>query len=218
MSAGCGRLTGEETRSSESVAVAGAHGPPASAENVTTDPATLALRSAAGRPPIGFDESDSERSSPHRPDAERSFHAHRVLDSASMMDRLTMDDDEAAAAVSSFVSETDFGGETLYLETVRIRECFRLRLCYVTWEPDEIGTDYTLVLRPYDERCAADGHVYESRLIRIPAALDADTVSGYGSSIGSGGKCGGGGRRGGAESGSGSAEPTTGQSNAQGEP
>jgi len=59
----------------------------------------------------------------------------------------------------------------------------------VSWQSDSVDSDYTQRLRPYDEHCAADAHVFESRLIRLPVALDADAVNSYSSSIGGSGRC-----------------------------
>jgi hypothetical protein len=112
-----------------------------------------------------------------------------VVDSAERADRITVADHVDGNPVSAFVSETDFEAETLFLQTTRVEACFRLRLCNVSWAPNDVHTDYARWLRPYDERCEADEYVYESRLMRLPAALDADEVNSYGSTIGGVGSC-----------------------------
>ncbi|QLD88194.1 hypothetical protein HWV07_03755 [Natronomonas salina] len=82
-------------------------------------------------------------------------------------------------------------------------------LCRITWRSDEVQTYYVRNLRSYDERCSTDSHAYESRLVRLPVALDEGSVTGSGSSISGGGECGGSGPRG-AEGGreSGTTTPT----------
>lgn len=95
----------------------------------------------------------------------------------------------AGDPVAAFVAATDFDAETLYLETVRVEQCFRLRLCRIGWGAHEVRTDYTRELRPYDERCTADAIAFESRLVRLPVALDADSVNSFSASIGGGGRC-----------------------------
>ncbi|GGN21575.1 hypothetical protein [Halarchaeum nitratireducens] len=151
--------------------------------DTATDPPMVLRRTESAVPPIRPPGFEREQSASLDRDS-LSFRAeHAVLDSASEATGLTADD---GAAVSAFVSGTDFDRETLFLETALVGECYRLRLCSVSWGPEEIETEYARLLRPYDERCEADRSVFESRLIRLPVSLDADAVNAFGSSIGSG--------------------------------
>lgn len=185
--AGCSQLRGTAEGSAESVVRSG--NSVASDDTLATDPPTLVLRSGGDRPRMYLKGEEPTDTGPSRPQREGVFHTHTVLDSPSATDRLVMENTEDKKAVSSFVAETEFSSKTLYLETSQVPECFRLRLCHVAWSSDRVTTDYTRVLRPFDERCETDHRVYESRLIRIPAALDADAVNGYGSSVTSSGRC-----------------------------
>jgi len=202
--AGCLDSTGTSESSGSSTDRPG----PTIPDQATTDPAVLFRRADADRPPIrltdegtdgaGSDDSDDD------PDSRRQLDGRHLgtelIDDASTADRLVADtpadertspdDDsnsqpEGRTDLSTFLSETDFERETLYLETRRIRQCFRLSLCYIAWDSG-IETDYGRVLRPYDEACAADEHAVESRLFRLPVAIDPDTVNSYGSSTSSG--------------------------------
>jgi hypothetical protein len=110
-----------------------------------------------------------------------------VIDTAARAGEL-----ETAASVDgerleAFVSETAFDSETLYLQSLRVEECFRLELCRIGWGGGEVQTDYGRSLRTYDERCEAEIRRFESWLIRIPEALDGESVSSYGTSVGGGG-------------------------------
>jgi hypothetical protein len=111
-----------------------------------------------------------------------------VIGSNERAERLQVDHPDSREA-QSFLDETDFDGQTVYVQTRQVQECYRLKLCSVAWHPDEIETDYTRILRPYDERCAADDTVFESRLIRLPAALDENSVNSFSTSIGGSGRC-----------------------------
>lgn len=140
-------------------------------------------------PPIGF-ETDETRD----PDASTlrgpvARLANELIDTSSKAEEVSVADGFDRKRVSSFVAETDFDSETLYLESKRVRECFELRLCGISWDSDRVRTHYVRSLRPYDEYCAVDERVAESRLIRLPVALDARSVSSYGSSTSGSGSC-----------------------------
>ncbi len=200
--AGCSRFTGGEGSSTRSVSSEGSAAPDADA---LTDPPMVRRRAA--ETPIRLGDADRETGASPGGDRRSSLHRYEVIDAQSTADRLAVADGIDGQAVSSFVSETDFDGETLYLETISVEECFRLRLCKISWQSSKIQTDYVRPLRPYDERCTADEHVIESRLIRLPVALDADAVTSYGSSISGRSRCDGGGPVG-AEGASGSSDST----------
>ncbi len=201
--AGCSQFTGGEASSTRSVSSDGAAIPES---DTVTDPPMVRRRAAV--PPIRLTDPGSDPTETPRWESASRLNQYEVLDSQSRARRLTitdgMDDDE----LSSFVSATNFDSETLYLETQQVKECFRLQLCYVSWQSKEIQTDYTRTLRPYDEACTADDHVFESRLVRLPVALDAESINSYGSSISGSGRCNGDGSVG-SEGASGSSDSTT---------
>ncbi|MCU4802219.1 hypothetical protein OB920_17730 [Halobacteria archaeon HArc-gm2] len=205
--AGCSQFA-EDSAQSTRTATEGAR-PDPSASNTATDPPTLLVRADTAWPPVRLD--DPDRESPETPERDHISGriTNEVIGSQSRADQLTVTDGvtaggvgereetdvngnggaDAAEAVSAFVAETDFDSETIYLQSTRVRECFRLQLCHVSWQSDSVDTDYTQQLRPYDERCEADTHVYESRLIRLPVALDEESVNSYSTGIGGSGRC-----------------------------
>lgn len=185
--AGCGRLTGDAVRSSSSSSASDETTIPDG--NTETDPSAVLIRGDSDRPLIRLGDADTSDSEPFHPD--RSPHlTNDIVDTESKGRQLTVADGEDGKHVSSFVSATDFDSETLYLESRWVRECFRLQLCSISWEPSRVRTHYVRTLRPYDERCTVDAHVVETRLIRFPAALEEASVSGYGSSTSGSGACG----------------------------
>lgn len=202
--AGCNQLTGSSAQSSRSVDENS--GLSENAANSATDPPTVLLRADAEIPPIRSPNFEREGDGSER-DRLTYRTQNLVISSQSKADGLTADDEET---VSEFVSQTDFDNETLFLETNLVQECYRLHLCQIAWQPDRIETDYARQLRPYDEYCAVDNPVFESRLIRLPVSLDADAIDSFASSI-SGGECDSPGIS--AEGSGSSSESTTGSSN-----
>lgn len=196
--AGCSGFTGDDAEVSRSSSEDGTNPPHSDTE---TDPPMVHLRSETELPPIYESGSEEEFTEPSRFDRPSGRYLHALVDSESSSDRLVVADHVDGDPVTPFVSETDFDSETLYLETRRVEACYRLDLCYVSWAPDDIHTSYVRRLRPYDEHCATDATAYESRLVRIPAALDEDSVTSHGSSVSGGGRCGGAGPDGAARSG-----------------
>jgi hypothetical protein len=203
--AGCSGLAGEEASSSRSVSSEGGATIPGGTSE--PEPEAVLLRADTDRPPVrpgGFDETPTDT----RWNQGRLRRlTTEVVDSRSRADKLTVADAVDAEAVSSFLSATDFEKQTVYLDTRRVEACFRLELCSIAWTADDVQTNYVRQIRPYDERCSDDNEVFEARLIRIPAALEADSVNSYGSSTSGGGRCGD--RRAGATSGSGSSSRQT---------
>lgn len=191
--AGCSQLTGTDSRSSRSVSENGASNFPD--DTTETNPPAVLLRSESDVPPIHLDGTDDDYSEESGTRPSPRIH-NEVVGSLSSAEALTVASDADGEAVDQFISETNFENETLYLEVNRVRSCFRLDLCRIAWQSDEIHTDYVRKLRSYDEHCSADTYAYESRLVRLPVALDEESVTGSGSTISGGGNCGGSGPRG----------------------
>lgn len=200
--AGCNGLSGEES-SSTRVSEGGTTLPGGSS---TDGPETLFVRADTAARPIRLGDPGEE--TPDRGERRRRRREIEIVDSEETAAELTTADGVDGADIKAFVGATDFDAETLLLQTSRPEACYRLRLCSVSWTDSEVQTDYVRRLRPYDERCAADETVFESRLVRIPAAIDADSVNLYSSSVSAGGSCDG--RVAGAEgsAGAGPATPT----------
>ncbi|WP_152041109.1 hypothetical protein [Salinigranum salinum] len=135
---------------------------------------------ADGRPPVWLTDSDRPT-----PDTHSRHLSSIIIDSQSRAERVEIVDVPAAEDARSFITNTSFDRETVYIQTHRVRECFRLDLCHVSWHSTTVETDYARILLPYDERCAADEWAAESWLVRIPAALSEDDVNGFSTSVGS---------------------------------
>ncbi|WP_424005273.1 hypothetical protein ACOZ4I_17965 (plasmid) [Haloarcula salina] len=185
--AGCDTLSGGSARSSRS-STESEDAPPAS--DSETDPPMVRLRGGSDVPPIRLVDPDATETDSPPPSPYRTRDQYEIIDTRDRADQLRVAADEDADRVSSFVAETAFDAETLYLETRRVEECFRLRLCQISWGPTEIETDYVRPLRPYDERCRDGATVFESRLIRLPVALDAESVRSFGTSVSGSSRCG----------------------------
>ncbi|AJF27509.1 hypothetical protein SG26_17175 (plasmid) [Haloarcula sp. CBA1115] len=145
-----------------------------------SDPAAVVTRVDADRQPVWLDDGDG------RPT--ESQHSHRleskIIDTESKADRLAVAGDVDSSLVETFLDETDFDTETVYVQNVMVEECFRLTLCQVSWTTNSVSTDYGRVSRPYDEPCTAGNKVYAVWFIRIPDTVNADDISSYSSSIG----------------------------------
>lgn len=183
--AGCGGLTGSASESAEV---------PPGEDTVTdgpssgtaTDPESLLVRVDTARQPIWLadaDSPDTERPT-RRPDE---HHIESIIvDSAARRDRLAVAPEVDEERVDSFLDGTDFDAETVFLETVQVEECFRLELCRISWQPRKVSTDYARRDLRWDDACAVDELVVETRLIRIPDRIQANNVRAGSTSIGSG--------------------------------
>lgn len=187
---GCSLLAGDGTQAVQSPS--NAPGTTDVDGNRLSDPSMVTLRGNTRRAPIHLG-ADGETDTP--PVERRgSDVTTEVVTTRADGDALNVAEGFDSTDVTQFVSETEFDSQTLYLQTVRVRECFRLQLCQIRWTPSEIHADYARQLRPWDEECTVDSHVPESRLIRIPAALHADRVNSFGTSVSGSGRCDRGGR------------------------
>ncbi|CCQ36249.1 uncharacterized protein Nmlp_2066 [Natronomonas moolapensis 8.8.11] len=182
--AGCNGSVGERSGTSRSVSEnADSTIPGGTTEH---DPEMLLVRAGTDELPVRI---DGDGGTPESHDPQPSRLSYAVIDTRSRAERLVAADGVDVDAVTAFGSATAFDSEALYLETRRVEECFRLRLCGISWTTEQIRTAYARELRPYDERCSAGESVFESRLIRLPAALDRAAVSSYGSSTDGQGRC-----------------------------
>lgn len=85
--------------------------------------------------------------------------------------------DAQAESTRSFLAETDFSAETVYVTEVRVESCYRYRIHSVSWVPGRIEYDYCRELRPATARCEADTHESVGLFFRIPAVLERDITS-----------------------------------------
>lgn len=145
-----------------------------------SDPDAVATRVNADRQPVWLDDGDGR---PTESQHSRPMESE-IIDTAAKADRLSVAEDADRSLIRTFLDETNFDTETVYVQTVPIEECFRLTLCQIRWTADTITTDYGRVSRPYDEPCTAGNTVYAVWVIRIPDTVNADDISSYSSSIG----------------------------------
>jgi len=111
------------------------------------------------------------------------------LTSRDQVDRLRFADVRGVEAARTFLEETTFGSETIFLERVPVRRCYELQLCDVSWSATEVDTQFGRVLRDADVACEHDARDSTAWLVRIPEALDADRITSYSSGVG-GSSCG----------------------------
>ncbi|WP_096392928.1 hypothetical protein [Halorubrum trapanicum] len=83
--------------------------------------------------------------------------------------------------VRSFLDETDYDAETVYVSPAGVESCQRIVIHSVSWEPGHVEYEYCRELRPPDEACEADTRVALALLFRLPVALD-ERLTGSGAS------------------------------------
>ncbi|WP_435075760.1 hypothetical protein [Halorubrum sp. HHNYT27] len=83
--------------------------------------------------------------------------------------------------IRSFLDETDFDAETVYVARAGIESCLRLRIRSVSWQPGRIEYEYCRELRPPDEACEAETRVPLALVFRLPVVIDG-RLNGSGSS------------------------------------
>lgn len=170
--AGCGQSTTDDAPSDD----------PPRGENVERDPESYVLRNDAETPPAwlpddrrGRTTGDATTGPPER------ARTRRFVASEESAGRLAFADVEGVDEARQFVADTDFGSETLYVESQAVDECRTLELCYVTWSAGDVETQYGGHYRDADVSCGADARDAVTWLIRIPDTLDPDAVTSYGS-------------------------------------
>lgn len=159
-------------------------GPDGPSAGSATDPETHLVRVNTERPPIWLTDADDD-GQPTVSQRNR-WRDHIIVDDSARADRISVADAVDRERVESFLTATDFDAETVYIEMGAVQECFRLKLCRIGWSSTEVSTDYTRQARPYTAHCEVREAVIEARLIRIPDPINADDVTSYSSSIGTG--------------------------------
>lgn len=181
--AGCGGIDTDASTETGTVA-AGGEPPGGAGAGRLTDPATVVVRGDPGddRPPVVVPESG--RLSEFQRDG-RMVESEVIADgeTAASVETTAAADDET---VRSFLADTEFADESVYLQTLRVSACYEVELCSISWTAGEVETDYGRRLKPYTEPCPADTRVFETRLVRVPGRIgDANAFS---TSLG-GGSC-----------------------------
>lgn len=156
--------------------------------NVARDPPHLTVRRDASEEPpvwVGPSEGGTDVDGDGRPVG---AHGRKLLATASAADRVEVAADVDPEPVRSFLRETVFEEETVYLVFRPVRACYRLELCHVTWTESDVETQFGGDYRDADVACTQDVREGVSVLIRIPDALEPAEVSSYGGGW-SGGGC-----------------------------
>jgi hypothetical protein len=128
-----------------------------------TDPTVLKVRNPSGDDVL-FD-ADGDPVSTGR----------ELVTSAERAAGLTAADGVADAdrrRIRSFLDETDFDAETVYVAPAGVESCERLRIRSVSWKLGHVEYEYCREFRPPDEACEAGTRVALALIFRLPAALD----------------------------------------------
>ena len=99
----------------------------------------------------------------------------RLVTSADRASNVTVGEGVADAdrfRLRSFLDETNFDAETVYVARAGVESCHRIDIHSVSWEPERVEYDYCRELRPPDEACEADTRVALALVFRLPVALD----------------------------------------------
>lgn len=142
------------------------------------------LRNPDESPPVWFpdDERDATADGATSDGPPERVPGREFVASTEDADELRFADVDGADEARQFVAETDFDAETVFVQTRLVEECHTLELCSVSWSARDIETDYGREYRDADVTCRTDARDGVSVLIRIPEALDPDSVNSYGSS------------------------------------
>ena len=81
--------------------------------------------------------------------------------------------EDARARVRSFLDDTDYEAETVFVAPASIESCYRYRIRSVSWRPGNVEYEYCRELRPPDAACEAGRRDAVCLLFRLPAALDS---------------------------------------------
>jgi len=128
-----------------------------------------------------FEDDDRTRGR-HHPHLER-----LVLDSEDRAASVEYADVDGADAVREFVTETAFETETVVVDQWAVEACYRLELCGVHWTETDLDLAYSRVALAHDVPCGADAEAAEARFLRLPDALDDESLSSFSTSIDRGG-------------------------------
>jgi len=154
--------------------------PPEDVANVAFDPESYSLRNPRPEPTVWTDERPT-------PDEEGNHYWNHVfVTSADDAATVSFANVPGAADARDFIDSTDYDAATVYVEQSTVQECFAPELCHVRWSETDVHTSYARRYRDADVACETDAEDVVATLVRIPAVLDPDDISSYGSSHGSG--------------------------------
>ncbi|KKF39547.1 hypothetical protein FK85_27735 [Halorubrum saccharovorum] len=147
------------------------------------DPTVLKVRNPGGEAvvvdrSVGDDgsESDDDESDESDGDADPAPIGRELVTTADRATELTVTagvPDEDRSRVRSFLDDTDYETESVFVARAGIRSCYRFRIRSVSWEPGDVEYEYCRELRPPDAACETDTRDAVGLLFRLPAALDS---------------------------------------------
>jgi hypothetical protein len=143
-------------------------------------------RSTGDRPPVvGVSADDGTDSDDQTTTPDRSL--SRTLAGTSDADAVEFAPDARnVAAVRRLLAETGFAEECVFVYQTTIRECYRLKLNYVSRDADgDPSFDFCNVIRDAETACERESRDYVAAFVRLP--FPADEVGGY--SVGRGSSC-----------------------------
>lgn len=162
-----------------STATPGDPGPPADA---LTDPPTLSLRNPELGPVVSH---PVETPTPERHE-ERDFWRTFFVADEETAAGLTFASVEGVETAQQFLEDTNFDGETVFVDQRELGECYERTLCWVRWADHGIETAYARGYRDADVACEAGASDVVATFVRLPVALDPDQMQRFGSSSRSG--------------------------------
>lgn len=136
---------------------------PADVSGRSTDPTFLKVRNPDGEAVV-IDAADGSR-----------FRARELVRSADRAAELMAADgvtDADRSRLRSFLEETDYATETVYVAPASIEACYRFRIHSVSWEPGRVEYEYCRELRPPDASCEPGRRDAVGLLFRLPVALE----------------------------------------------
>jgi hypothetical protein len=145
-------------------------------------------RSSADRPPIVAlpdDAADGVNADGSASTPDRVF--SQTIESASEAAALELAEEATNGdAVRRLLSETAYGTETVFAHQTQIRECYRLRLNYVSRDPDgDPDLQFCQVIRDAHTPCERETREYVAAFVRLP--FPRSEFGGY--SVGRGSSC-----------------------------
>lgn len=160
------------------------HQSPPDDGTLITDYVAAKTRSPADRPVVAPREDDAAAAESSTTTAPLSLHVVGSEDDAEALAFAA--DATNVAGVRRLVAETTYTNECVLLHQSRIRECYELKLNYITRDSDgDPSVECCSVIRDADVACERDAFDHVAVFIRLP--FPADEFGGY--SISSGGSC-----------------------------
>jgi hypothetical protein len=145
------------------------------------DPQWISVRASGTEPVVSRpDEEEEEEGS--------RFDWTLLLSESSASELTFRREPDGVEAARSFVDETRFDEETLFIYQTTVPQCYTKKLPHLSREPSKrVPRPYFCMrLRPPDVACSADAEDTEVHFVRLPVGLD-DRPRSYGFS--SGGDC-----------------------------